>query len=218
MEFGGLTVGIMTASNIGAHSCASGEKMLEQIEQRFKVTIRPMAEMTKSYDVSYQVAQNKNGRGREVSLRKARVGRHGNEIAITWSKRPAPSNGLPDEFEEDLRRRMRLMFDWLDLVAELIETVRVWANESDWSTRIVDKPMDDAEIGTYRAPALLLQHETTKALLEPMRGPCRDRRGWSIFTSCPASTTSRAFTTPTSSGVFSTRPATGPCGRARPGR
>ena len=47
-------------------------------------------------------------------------------------------------------------------------TVKGWAVELDWATRIVDKKMEDAEIGNYKAPGLLIQQETVRLLLEPV--------------------------------------------------
>jgi hypothetical protein len=37
-----------------------------------------------------------------------------------------------------------------------------------WSTRRVEKELDDARIGKHRIPALLLQQDTWRALLEPI--------------------------------------------------
>jgi len=38
----------------------------------------------------------------------------------------------------------------------------------DWSTRWIEKSMQDSEIGAYTAPALLMQKETLRILLEPV--------------------------------------------------
>ncbi len=58
--------------------------------------------------------------------------------------------------------------DWLRVLAELIVTVRVWAEELDWSTRQITKKMTDSRLGRYEAPALLMQKETARVLLEPI--------------------------------------------------
>jgi hypothetical protein len=60
----------------------------------------------------------------------------------------------------------KLREEWLERLSDLVETVRGWAQDLDWSTRRIEKKMEDSEIGTYKAPALLLQKETVRALLE----------------------------------------------------
>jgi hypothetical protein len=62
----------------------------------------------------------------------------------------------------------KLREEWLERLSGLVETVRDWAQDLDWSTRRIEKKMEDSEIGTYKAPALLLQKETVRALLEPI--------------------------------------------------
>jgi hypothetical protein len=49
-----------------------------------------------------------------------------------------------------------------------VERVKGWAEDLDWATRVVDKKMEDAEIGNYKAPALLLQYDTVRLFLEPI--------------------------------------------------
>ena len=58
--------------------------------------------------------------------------------------------------------------EWLKQLADLMSLVRGWAEELDWSTRLIDKEMEDSGLGTYDAPALLMQRETTRALLDPV--------------------------------------------------
>src|SRR5262245_26987296 len=58
--------------------------------------------------------------------------------------------------------------EWLERLSGLVETVRRWAQDLDWSTRRIEKKMEDSEIGTYKAPALLLQKEAIRVLLEPI--------------------------------------------------
>jgi hypothetical protein len=62
----------------------------------------------------------------------------------------------------------RLRDEWLARLSELVETVRGWAEELDWSTRRIETKMDDLEIGDYKAPALIIQKETVRAILHPI--------------------------------------------------
>jgi hypothetical protein len=53
----------------------------------------------------------------------------------------------------------KLREEWLERLSGLVETVRGWAQDLDWSTRRIEKKMEDSRLGTYKAPALLLQKE-----------------------------------------------------------
>jgi len=57
---------------------------------------------------------------------------------------------------------------WLDRLSDLVTSVETWARELDWSTRRIEKKMKDSEVGAYRAPALIMQKETTRVSLEPI--------------------------------------------------
>jgi hypothetical protein len=58
--------------------------------------------------------------------------------------------------------------EWLKLLAGLTSKVKSWAEELDWSTRQIAKKMKDSRLGLYDAPALLMQKETTRVLLDPV--------------------------------------------------
>jgi hypothetical protein len=68
----------------------------------------------------------------------------------------------PAEDTETLKK------EWLDRLAALVGSVEGWAQEYGWSTRRIEKKMRDSQIGPYKAPALILQEETTRVLLEPI--------------------------------------------------
>lgn len=57
---------------------------------------------------------------------------------------------------------------WLNRLSDLISLIETWAKESDWSTRWIEKRLEDSEIGDYVAPALLLQKETARLILDPI--------------------------------------------------
>ena len=58
--------------------------------------------------------------------------------------------------------------DWLAQLDKLLANIQAWGRELDWATRRIEKRMRDADIGSYLAPALLLQHETLRLLVEPI--------------------------------------------------
>ena len=44
----------------------------------------------------------------------------------------------------------KLRDEWLERLSDLVETIRGWAEELDWSTRRIETKMEDSEIGTTR--------------------------------------------------------------------
>ncbi len=58
--------------------------------------------------------------------------------------------------------------DWLARLSELINQVDGWCFGFGWSSKRIDKKMDDPEIGSYQAPTLLLQAGVTRVILEPI--------------------------------------------------
>ena len=62
----------------------------------------------------------------------------------------------------------KLRDEWLGRLSDLVKTIRNWAQDLDWSIRQIEKKMVDSRLGTYKAPALLLQKELVRVLLEPI--------------------------------------------------
>ena len=58
--------------------------------------------------------------------------------------------------------------EWLGRLRTLAADVKRWAEDLDWSTRIISKKMNDSRLGRYEAPALIMQKETTRAILDPI--------------------------------------------------
>jgi hypothetical protein len=86
-----------------------------------------------------------------------------------WDKSPpADPEAAVADFDADALRRAKIVHGWITLLTELISCVEEWAKEFGWSPKRLEKPMEDSEVGRYAAPALLLQEETTKILLEPI--------------------------------------------------
>ena len=68
----------------------------------------------------------------------------------------------------DIPNSDQLREEWLGRLFDLIRTVDGWAKEMQWSTRQIEITLEDSQIGKYKAPALLLQEEATRILLEPI--------------------------------------------------
>ena len=107
------------------------------------------------------------GRPKIVPQFEARV-RAGGPDSVTWTRKPADTALEQARFDDDARRRVRILHPWLKLLDGLIDMVKRWADELGWSTKVIPKPMSDSEVGDYRAPALLLQEGVTRILLEPI--------------------------------------------------
>jgi hypothetical protein len=62
----------------------------------------------------------------------------------------------------------KLRDEWLSRLTDLVDFVKEWAEELGWSTRRIELPMEDSQIGAYRAPALIFQKEASRVMLEPI--------------------------------------------------
>ncbi len=62
----------------------------------------------------------------------------------------------------------KLRDEWLSRVSTLVDSAEKWAADAGWSTRRIEKQIEDSEIGGYAVPSLLLQEGTTRMLLEPI--------------------------------------------------
>jgi len=91
----------------------------------------------------------------------------GQETRFEWIKPPA-QKATQEALEGIAQERVTARHEWLERLRKLIELVKGWAVELEWATRIVEKRMEDAQIGNYKAPCLLIQQETVRLLLEPV--------------------------------------------------
>lgn len=98
-----------------------------------------------------------------VSLRQAAGG-----LAFDWSGTSDDPGAAREELEAEAAARMKDRAIWNERVTSLVGQVERWAREMDWSTRRVEKKLDDARIGKHRVPALLMQQDTCRVLLEPV--------------------------------------------------
>ena len=66
---------------------------------------------------------------------------------------------------------------WLDILEALIQDVKSWCEAEGWSTRKIEKTIRDSRLGTYQAPALLLQRGVNRVLLEPISHAAPEAEG-----------------------------------------
>ncbi len=144
----------------------------EKIQRAYMISVRRKGEAVGVYLVLYvprglQAVKAPGKQPKKVPEHRATVNVL-TDTQVTWDNPPADPEAPLGEFDHDARRRAKLVHDWLVLLERLIASVEGWAKEFNWSTKKVEKPMEDSEVGHYKAPALLLQEETTRFLLEPV--------------------------------------------------
>ncbi len=145
----------------------------DKIQRGYMIRLRQLLEAANAYRVSYvprglQQARVPGKPSKKVPEYTALVQAQGDADQVQWDHTPADSEVSQEEFDQDARRRAKLLHEWLGNLRILVELVRGWAGELGWSPKVIEKPMEDSEIGNYKAPALLLQEELTKVLLEPI--------------------------------------------------
>jgi len=62
----------------------------------------------------------------------------------------------------------QLRDEWLRRLSGLIQNARDWASELGWATKEIEISKSDSRWGKYKAPALLLQEDNIRILLEPI--------------------------------------------------
>ena len=92
----------------------------------------------------------------------------GEDTHFRWLNSPLDRDATPEDFEQDAAGRLRLLDGWLGRLLSLVRSIDTWAKELGWSTRVVEKPMEDSQIGRYKAPGLLMQEGVDRILLEPV--------------------------------------------------
>ena len=72
------------------------------------------------------------------------------------------------DFETKALELVRTWIAWARRVAELVDRVEQWGKELGWSTRRIVKKLYDSRLGDHPEPALVLQEDACRALLEPI--------------------------------------------------
>lgn len=92
----------------------------------------------------------------------------GEGIAFDWGGTPDDPGEKKAEIEDEARRRVDARQVWIDRIEKLVADVEQWGGELGWRTRRIEKRLDDWYVGKHRLPALLMQEETFRILLEPV--------------------------------------------------
>jgi hypothetical protein len=83
-----------------------------------------------------------------------------------------PEQPLPDRdqrhFEQKALELVSRRIAWIKQVTDLAGKVEQWGNDLGWATRRIEKRVEDIRLGDHQVPALLLQQDLTRVLLEPV--------------------------------------------------
>src|ERR1043165_805132 len=86
-------------------------------------------------------------------------------LVFDWSATPDDPGSGREEIEAEVAARMKDRAAWIERVESLVGNVEQWAKELGWSTRRIEKKLEDTRIGQHQVPALLMQEGTRRALL-----------------------------------------------------
>ena len=92
---------------------------------------------------------------------------HGEESSFTWVKAP-PKEPMKAVMEEIARERVTERTVWIQRVSDLVQSVEGWAKKLGWSTKRIDKKIEDTRLGNHKAAGLVMQEDTVRVLLEPI--------------------------------------------------
>jgi len=92
----------------------------------------------------------------------------GNRVTFDWSGTQDDPKAAGAEIEQEVLDRIKARAEWLERVNALVDQVEAWAKELNWATRRIEKKVEDSFVGDHRVPALLMQEDTCRILLEPV--------------------------------------------------
>lgn len=117
-----------------------------------------------------QYERGPNGAPKRVPLYVVKVRQEAGGLVFDWSGTTDDPGDAREDMQAKIAARMKDRANWIDRVSALVDQVEQWAREMGWSTRRVEKKLDDPWIGKHRVPALLMQEDLCRVLLEPL-GP-----------------------------------------------
>ena len=89
------------------------------------------------------------------------------EPIFTWLQ-PPQKEAMRGGLEEIARARVVERTAWIQRVSDLVQTVEKWAKELGWSTKQIERKIEDNRLGTHKAAGLVMQEDAVRVLLEPI--------------------------------------------------
>jgi hypothetical protein len=132
-----------------------------------KYAVRVAAVAGGGYQVTYTSPKKESGRKASRLVEYQAELQPQKDASITWGTAPSDPEHLV-ELDEDARNRVMCLHPWRETLIALVKLVQTWASDLGWSTKVIEKSLEDSSIGNYTAPALLMQEETIRILIEPI--------------------------------------------------
>jgi hypothetical protein len=95
------------------------------------------------------------------------VDMHDREPMFKWVRAPQ-NESAKAELEKMARERILERTAWIQRVSDLVKSVEAWAKEFDWTTKRIEKKIEDSRLGNHKAAGLVMQQDTIRVLLEPI--------------------------------------------------
>jgi len=113
------------------------------------------------------------GESQEVRTKAlVRVKAEGGGTDLSVADYRAPELPLPrlkrKDFEKKALELVTAWIAWSTHVADLVGKVEKWSKELGWATRRIEKKLYDSRLGDHPEPALILQDDACRAMLEPI--------------------------------------------------
>lgn len=89
-------------------------------------------------------------------------------FALDWGETPDDPGAARADLEREVPVRLRDRDIWIGRVTKLADQVESWSRELGWVTRRIDKRLEDSWVGNHVVPAVLMQKDTCRVLLEPV--------------------------------------------------
>src|SRR5689334_1407031 len=126
--------------------------------QRYMVSIYEPAETPGTFMFTFvpkglQQERGPNGAPKRVPLFVVKVRQEADALAFDWSGTTDDPGTARDEIQAEIAARMKDRANWIERVSVLVDQVEKWAKEMGWSTRRIEKKLDDPWIGKHRVPA-----------------------------------------------------------------
>ena len=61
-----------------------------------------------------------------------------------------------------------MLAEWHGRLDALVRDVKGWVEKTGWRTRVIEKPIKDPVLGSYKAPVLLMERDAVEVALNPV--------------------------------------------------
>ena len=86
---------------------------------------------------------------------------------LTWIQPPQKAS-LKAELEGIGQARVAERVAWMRRVSDLVKSVETWAQALGWSTKRIEKKIEDWRLGNHKVAGLVMQDDAVRVLLEPI--------------------------------------------------